>query len=78
MQSNKFSAVFLSENFSNNDWYIDSGASIHLTANENWFMNASFEPKKDIVVAKNENVIFYVLAISKLSLLQIISSMTSW
>lgn len=51
-QSNAFSAVFLSADFKKNDYYIDSGASTHLTANESWVMNASYEPAtREIVVA---------------------------
>ncbi|GBP67397.1 Copia protein [Eumeta japonica] len=45
IQSNAFSAVFLSGNFKRDDWYIDSGASVHLTANESWVMNANGECK---------------------------------
>ncbi|CAH2109147.1 unnamed protein product [Euphydryas editha] len=56
-QTNAFSAVFLNGNFSKTDWYIDSGASAHLTANESWIKNASTEnPIKEIVVANNEKL----------------------
>lgn len=34
VNTNAFSAVFLSGDFNKSDWYIDSGASVHLTANE--------------------------------------------
>ncbi|GBP23594.1 Retrovirus-related Pol polyprotein from transposon TNT 1-94 [Eumeta japonica] len=54
IQSNAFSAVFLSGNFKRDDWYIDSGASVHLTANESWVMNAKYEQNKEIVVANSE------------------------
>ncbi|GBP75030.1 Retrovirus-related Pol polyprotein from transposon TNT 1-94 [Eumeta japonica] len=54
IQSNAFSAVFLSENFKRDDWYIDSGASVHLTANESWVMNAKYEQNKEINVANSE------------------------
>ena len=54
-QTNAFSAVFLSGGFSKNDWYIDSGASAHLTTNELWIKNALYDQyTKDIIVA-NEN-----------------------
>lgn len=33
--TNAFSAVFFSETFDKNDWYVDSGASSHLTCNKN-------------------------------------------
>lgn len=56
-QTNAFSAVFLNGNFSKNDWYIDSGASAHLTANEHWVKNVSNEHSvKEIVVANKEKV----------------------
>ncbi|CAH2087742.1 unnamed protein product [Euphydryas editha] len=42
-QTNAFSAVFLNGNFSKTDWYVDSGASAHLTSNESWIKNASTE-----------------------------------
>ncbi|OWR48976.1 putative Copia protein [Danaus plexippus plexippus] len=56
MQSNAFSAVFLSGNFSKNAWYIDSGASVHLTANESLVMNASYDQKQEIIVANSEKL----------------------
>lgn len=56
MHSNAFSAVFLSGNFNKNSWYIDSGASVHLTANESWLMNASYEQQKEIIVANSEKL----------------------
>lgn len=48
--------MFLSKNFNKNDWYIDSGASVHLTANERWISNAFYEQDKKIVVANSEKV----------------------
>lgn len=56
MQSNVFSAVFLSGHFNKDEWYIDSGASVHLTANESWVINAQYEQEKIIVVANSEKV----------------------
>ncbi|KAI8424616.1 hypothetical protein MSG28_003049 [Choristoneura fumiferana] len=48
---------FLSGNFKKNDWYVDSGASAHLTANESWIKNGSYEPAiREIVVANKESV----------------------
>lgn len=40
-QHNAFSAVFLSGSFSKLDWYVDSGASAHLTANRDWMDDIS-------------------------------------
>lgn len=54
-QTNAFSAVFLSGFYSKSDWYVDSGASVHMTTNEHWIINPSYEQcMKEIVVA-NEN-----------------------
>lgn len=38
-QTNAFSVVFLSGNFNKCDWYVDSGASTHMTTNESWLTN---------------------------------------
>lgn len=55
--SNAFSAVFLNGEFCKSDWYIDSGASVHLTANEEWLSNVSRELMiKEIVVANKDKV----------------------
>ncbi|XP_049835149.1 uncharacterized protein LOC126278917 [Schistocerca gregaria] len=37
--SNVFRAVFIRGSFDRSDWYYDSGASVHLTANEEWIKN---------------------------------------
>lgn len=52
-----FSAVFLSGQFCKEDWYIDSGASVHLTVNREWLTEES-EPDniKEIAVANNMKV----------------------
>ncbi|GBP42186.1 Retrovirus-related Pol polyprotein from transposon TNT 1-94 [Eumeta japonica] len=56
-QTNAFNAVFLNGSFSRNDWYVDSGASAHLTSNENWIKNVSTEYSiKEIVVANEEKL----------------------
>lgn len=56
-QTNAFNAVFLNGRFSRNDWYVDSGASAHLTSNENWIKNVSTEYSiKEIVVANEEKL----------------------
>lgn len=54
--TNAFSAVFLNGNFNKNEWYIDSGASKHLTANEHWITNACYLNNKEIIVANSNKV----------------------
>lgn len=44
-QTNAFSAVFLNGNYNKTDWYVDSGASMHLTANENWVENPCYKER---------------------------------
>lgn len=48
-----FSAVFLSGDFSKNDWYIDSGASMHMTSNKGWLEGISKSNISEIVVANS-------------------------
>lgn len=55
-QTNAFSAVFLNGNYSKTDWYIDSGASTHLTANESWVINPCYDQTEEIVVANNNKL----------------------
>lgn len=56
-QTNAFSAVFLSGNFNNQDWYVDSGASVHLTPNKQWLTNISYEEEgQTIIVAGKTKV----------------------
>lgn len=55
--SNAFSAAFLNGKFSNNDWYVDSGASVHLTAHESWLKNMTVQPDlQEIMVANKTKV----------------------
>ncbi|CAH2109182.1 unnamed protein product [Euphydryas editha] len=54
-QMNAFSAVFLSGFYSKSDWYVDSGASVHLTTNEHWIINPSYEQSMKEIVVANEN-----------------------
>lgn len=51
-----FSAVFSTGKFDKNDWYIDSGASNHMTMNEKWLKDKIMPPVKEIVVANNEKI----------------------
>ena len=53
---NAFSVVFLNGQFSKEDWYIDSGASVHLTVLRHNMENISVPTKiKEIMIAKNRN-----------------------
>lgn len=56
-QTNAFNAVFLSGNFNKSSWYIDSGASKHMTANKDNLTNVSHEPEtKEIIIANQTRV----------------------
>lgn len=51
-QTNAFSAIFLSGKYNSNNWYIDSGASKHMTAKQELIVNPSNEHEtKEIIVA---------------------------
>ncbi|KAG5863770.1 hypothetical protein JTB14_015182 [Gonioctena quinquepunctata] len=54
--SNAFSAVFLNGSFNKDDWYVDSGASVHLTANKNLLENLVQTSTKEIMVANEMKV----------------------
>lgn len=55
--SNVLSAVFLTREFNQDDWYVDSGASAHMVSNKNMLTNISYEPKvKEIIVADRTKV----------------------
>ncbi|CAH2109079.1 unnamed protein product [Euphydryas editha] len=55
--SNAFSAVFFNRIFDKSDWYVDSGASSHLTSNKDWMIDMCYSGFiKEIVVA-NQNKI---------------------
>lgn len=54
---NALSAVFLTREFNQNEFYIDSGASAHMVSNKNMLTNISNEPKvKEIMVADRTKV----------------------
>ncbi|KAK9873685.1 hypothetical protein WA026_023685 [Henosepilachna vigintioctopunctata] len=53
---NAFSAAFLCGNFDKTDWYIDSGASKHLTVRRDWIKNISDCGKQEIVTANNQKL----------------------
>ncbi|KAG5896184.1 hypothetical protein JTB14_016959 [Gonioctena quinquepunctata] len=51
-----FNVVFLNTNFNNNDWYLDSGASVHLTCRQDWLLNQREPIVKDIMIANNSKI----------------------
>ncbi|GBP45855.1 Retrovirus-related Pol polyprotein from transposon TNT 1-94 [Eumeta japonica] len=53
--TNAFSAVFLSENYCKNDFYLDSGASVHMTPNVNIVKNPCFTPQIKEIIAANKS-----------------------
>lgn len=54
--SNAFSSVFLNGNFCKSDWYVDSGARVHLTARYDWIENEISASVPEIVVANRTRV----------------------
>ncbi|KAF2895129.1 hypothetical protein ILUMI_11045 [Ignelater luminosus] len=48
--------LFLSGSFNEEDWYVNSGASVHLTANKNRLWNVSEETNQEILVANKTTV----------------------
>lgn len=54
-QPNAFSVCFLNGKFNNSDWYIDSGASVHLTARGDWLEEVLMEPELSEVVVANKS-----------------------
>ncbi|KAG5870789.1 hypothetical protein JTB14_009947 [Gonioctena quinquepunctata] len=53
---NAFSTVFLSGDFNKSDWFVDFGASVHLTANKVWLQNECTSKVQEIMVA-NKSVV---------------------
>lgn len=51
-----FSAVFLTGNFSKDDWYVDSGATSHLSVNVDWLLEKNDVNNSYITVANNSSV----------------------
>lgn len=50
------SAVFTTGKFKNTDWYIDSGASVHLTAKKEWLTNERKPDLLEIMVANKTKI----------------------
>lgn len=56
-ETNAFSVVFLNGKYSKTEWYVDSGASMHMTPNKEWINNANYKPSlSDITVANDAKV----------------------
>ncbi|KOB52160.1 Retrovirus-related Pol polyprotein from transposon TNT 1-94, partial [Operophtera brumata] len=53
-ESNAFSVVFFSGKFSKSDFYIDSGASMHMTANESWIKNPTYSSRLPQIIIANK------------------------
>lgn len=53
-QTNAFSVVFLTGKFNKCDWYVDSGASTHMTTNENWLTNRLDSSSLPEIIVANE------------------------
>lgn len=51
-----FNAVFTTGQFKNSDWYVDSGASVHLTANQQWLKNEREAKLTEIIVANKAKI----------------------
>lgn len=50
-----FNVVFLNGKFNKNEWYVDSGASAHMTANKAWVKNMNLVPCLPEIVVANES-----------------------
>lgn len=42
-------------NFNNQDWYVDSGASVHLTPNKQWLTNISYEKEDQTIIVGDKS-----------------------
>lgn len=50
-----FNVVFLNGKYNKNEWYVDSGASAHITANKDWVKNMNTTPCIPEIVVANES-----------------------
>lgn len=55
--TNAFSAVFLTNEFSQSDWHLDSGASTHIVSNVNLLSNVCKQPKTKEIIVANQTVV---------------------
>lgn len=55
--TNAFSAVFFNgnNNFNKSDWYVDSGASSHLTTNKHWIVKACYSGFTNEIIVADQN-----------------------
>lgn len=50
-----FNVVFINGKFNKTEWYVDSGASAHLTVNKDWLKNTNSSPCLPEIVVANES-----------------------
>lgn len=55
-KSGAFSVVFVSGNFGKDEWYLDSGASQHMTVNAHWLSHKSSSDVGEIMVANSKEI----------------------
>ncbi|KAL3281439.1 hypothetical protein HHI36_004648 [Cryptolaemus montrouzieri] len=48
-----FLAIFLSKSYTRDEWYLDSGASVHLTCRDDWLRNKRKSEFQQIMVANS-------------------------
>lgn len=53
---NAFNVAFLTAEYNKEDWFLDSGASIHLTCRQDWLLNSRNPQIQDIMVADNKRI----------------------
>lgn len=56
-KTNAFSAVFLNGNYSKQDFYLDSGASVHMTTEVNMIKNPNSSPSIKEIKAANQSAL---------------------
>ncbi|XP_047105289.1 uncharacterized protein LOC124772579 [Schistocerca piceifrons] len=61
--SGVFSAVFISGFFDRSNWYVDSGASAHLTENEEWMKNKVTDLNMDKMMFANHTEIPFLRSV---------------
>lgn len=56
-KTNAFSAVFLTKEFSQSDWHLDSGASTHIVSNVDLLSNVCYRPTTKEIIVANQTVV---------------------